>query len=82
MWKWAVKEQATGKTTWGEETWEPESKVLNRHLTGVIEGLQGCLEVGPGFCVALVKAWAQAEHQGAAHCLVSVKGGNSHCTGR
>lgn len=54
MWKWAVKEQATGKTTWGEETWEPESKVLNRHLTGVIEGLQGCLEVGPGFCVALV----------------------------
>lgn len=30
MWRWAVKEQAAGKTTWNKGTPESESKVCQR----------------------------------------------------
>lgn len=59
----AVKEQVTGKTTWGIGILESKRKL--------IDGLQGCLEVAPGLC-ALVKRWAKAEFRATHHLALGL----------
>lgn len=61
-----MKEQITGKTTWGTGIWESKRKlnkwVLHRWVTGLFRGSSRVMYVW-------VKPWAEAEQFGAAHHL-------------